>query len=146
MASTQDLVRRAASGANNMTFEFLIVCRMTGQVDLRRIVVDQLLKALEDNLSDLDEEAVDRMVGIRLCREGEENIGENGQRARHEIVGLTIELPDGIESLDTVIEEFAAASSETPPIYHVVKFEDPQLQDLLGKRAAEIFALEMKLR
>jgi hypothetical protein len=72
-----------------MTFEFLLACRLFGEVDLRRIVVDQLLKVLEDNLNDVDEQVVDRMVGLRLRREGGEGIAENGERTRHTIVGLT---------------------------------------------------------
>ena len=34
----------------------------------------------------------------------------------------------------------------TPPIFHVLKFEDSLLRDELAQRAAEIYALEMKLR
>jgi hypothetical protein len=129
-----------------MTFEFLLACRLSGEVDLRRTIADQLLKVLEDNLNDVDEQIVDRMVSLRLRRDGNEGVAENGDLTRHLIVGLTVELPDELESAEATIEEFAAALHETPPIYHVVKFEDPQLQQLLGRRASEIFALEMKLR
>lgn len=129
-----------------MIFEFLVACRMAPEVDLRPIVVEQLAKALEDNLNDVDEATIDRMVRLRYCRIGNENAGENNDVTRHTLVGLTIELPDEVASADTVIDEFVSALPETTPIFHVVKFEDPLLQEQLAKRATEIFALEMKLR
>jgi hypothetical protein len=48
--------------------------------------------------------------------------------------------------MKTVVENFARALPDTPPVSHAVKFEDPLLQAELANHAAEIFALEMKLR
>ena len=129
-----------------MTFEFLIACRVTPESDLRQVLTDLLFKALEDNLNEFDEETVARMVVLRHARNGNELPDENGVNTQHKLVFFAVELPDETASAQTVIEDFAAALSETPPIYHAVKFEDPLLQAELAQRAAEIYALEMKLR
>jgi len=54
-------------------------------------------------------------------------------------------LPDEIASKQTVIDDFVDAL-QAEPIEHVLKFEDPLLQEELAKRAEELFSLEMKLR
>ena len=48
--------------------------------------------------------------------------------------------------MENVIADFAKDLQYSPPVFHIVKFEDPLLQADLAERAAEIFVLEMKLR
>jgi len=129
-----------------MTFEFLIACRASPANDLRQVLIDLLAKVLEDNLNEFDVDAVASMVILRHERKGNESPNESGAIIHHILVGFALEIPDGIESTDAVISEFAAALADTPPIFHAVKFEDPLLQTQLAERAAEIYALEMKVR
>ena len=129
-----------------MTFEFLIACRVTPESDLRQVLTNLLCRVLEDNLNEFDEEAVGRMIVLRHERNGNELPDENGGKAQHRLTGFAVELPDETASAQIVVEEFAAALPDTPPIFHAVKFEDPLLNAELTKRAAEIHVLEMKLR
>jgi hypothetical protein len=105
-----------------------------------------LTKVLEDNLNDFDDGDVARLIQFRHERLGDEFPDENGGTTRHRLLGFSVELSDETASAQTVIEEFAAALPDTPPIFHAVKFEDPILQVELFQRATEIYALEMKLR
>lgn len=129
-----------------MTFEFLITCRTTPENDLRKVLTDLLATVLEDNLNDFDEEIVARMIVLRHERNGNELTDENGGTTTYRLVGFAVELPDETASAQTVIKEFTVALPDTLPIFHVVKFEDPFLQAELAQRAAEIYALEVKLR
>jgi hypothetical protein len=129
-----------------MTFEFLVTCRTTPETDVQKVLADLLGKVLDDNLNVFDEDAIARMVTLRHERSGKEIPDENGGVIRYQLLGFALELPEEAASPQTVVREFAAALPDTPPIYHVVKFEDPLLQAELAQYGAEIFALEMKLR
>jgi hypothetical protein len=129
-----------------MTFEFVIVYqRQVGEVPLHFQLSERVSQVLTDNLNEYDFEMVERMVRINYIRG--EPLVEVGtppppQRA---ICGFTLELPDEIASKQTVIDDFVDAL-QAEPIEHVLKFEDPLLQEELAKRAKELFSLEMKLR
>lgn len=82
----------------------------------------------------------------RHQRVGNDCPGPNGELLRHALLDFTIELPDETASAQTVVEAFAATLPETPCILHAVEFKDPLLQAELAQWAAEIYALEMKLR
>ncbi len=129
-----------------MTFEFIISCRAIPLMDLRQVVASLLAGVLENNQNEFGVDIVDRMIQIRHRRSGEESTGGNGTETSHLLVGFVLELPEETTSAETVVREFADALSDTPPIIHAVKFEDPLLQAELAERAKEIFALEMKLR
>ncbi len=119
-----------------MTFEFLTVYRHTPDTDIFDVLRNLLAKVLEDNLNEFDSEAVERMIVPRHKRIGKEAI----------IFGFTLELPDETAQMQIMVDEFIELLPDTPPIVHVVKFDDPLLQADLVKWAEEIFALEMKLR
>lgn len=129
-----------------MTFEFLIACRMTPGTDIGQVLTELLIGVLEDNQNDFDEGTVADMVQLRHERSGKILDDNEGMTSRHTLIGLAIELPEEMDFKADVIEAFAKSLPETPPVFHAVKFEDPLLQAELAQRAAEIFALEMKLR
>ena len=129
-----------------MTFEFLIACRMTPQTDIRRMLTELLAAVLVDNQNDFDEGIVADMVQLRHERFGDEVADNSGMITRHTLIGFALELPEDTVSIESLIEEFAKALPDNPPIFHIVKFEDPLLQAQLIERATEIFTLEMKLR
>ena len=128
-----------------MTFEFLIACRMTPRTDMGQVLTELLVRILEDNQNDFDEGTVADMVQLRHERSGK-ILDDNDMTSCHTLIGLAIELPDEIDFKADVIDAFAKSLPETPPVFHAVKFEDPLLQAELAQHAAEIFALEMKLR
>lgn len=129
-----------------MTFEFLIACWMTPGEDITPVLRELLGRALEDNQNDLDFDDLENMIQLRYQREGEESSDDSDEASRLVLIDFAIELPDEIELKAEVVEDFAASLPETPPIFHVVKFEDPLLKSELADRASEIFSLEMKLR
>jgi hypothetical protein len=129
-----------------MNFEFVIAYRRTEETNLPQVLAGLLNKVLEDNLTDLEPETIEQMIHCRQERIGEETIDDNGAASRHMLLCFTLELPDGIEQIETVVEEFAATLPDTSPIFHAVKFEDPLLHAELARRAEEIYVLEMKLR
>jgi hypothetical protein len=129
-----------------MIFEFVIVYqRQVGEVPLHFQLSERINQVLTDNLNEYGFETAERMVRINYIRG--EPLAESGtppppQRA---ICGFTLELPDEIASKQSVIDDFIGAL-QAEPIEHVLKFEDPLLQEDLAKRAKELFSLEMKLR
>jgi hypothetical protein len=100
---------------------------------------------LEDNLNDFEPETVKNMVRLQHERSGDESVDDGGAASRPMILGFALELPEETAQLQIVVEEFATALDDAPPIFHGAKFEDPVLRSELAKRAEEIFALEMKL-
>ena len=129
-----------------MTFEFLIACHITNETDIRQTLTGLLTGILEARQNSFNEGLLADMVLIRHRRPitGEpDGDGANGQPT---LIGFTVELPDDTRDADDVTADFANALPDTPPISHVVKFEDPLLEAYLAERASEIFALEMKLR
>ena len=129
-----------------MTFEFLIACCPASDTNIQQILMDLLTEVLENNANVFEEDAIADMIQFRHERSGDEITDDDGVKTQHILIGFALELPDEIESLRNVVDEFAASLPDTPPIFHVVKFEDPLLQAELAGYAKEIFALEMKLR
>ena len=128
-----------------MTFDFLIACRPAPNTNIQQILTNLLSEALYNNSNLFDEDAIADMIEFRYERLGDE-FTDDDVTTHHKLIGFALELPDEIESTREVIDEFAASLPDTPPIFHVVKFEDPLLQAELAGYAKEIFALEMKLR
>lgn len=129
-----------------MNFEFLICFRHTQGTHIEEVLHELLAKVLEDNLNEFEADVVSEMIQLRQERRGEEFTDNNGNIFRFILLCFVLELPDETAQLATVVEEFAVALAETPPITHAVKFEDPILHGELVRRAREIFSLEMKLR
>ena len=129
-----------------MTFEFLIACRSTTETNIEDVLTGLLARALEDNQNEFNEGLVADMIRIGYERVGAEMLAEDDVKGHHTFIGFTIDLPDETDSMPRVIDSFVKSLPETPPISHAVKFEDPLLQYELAERAAEIYALEMKLR
>ena len=129
-----------------MIFNFLIACRPASDTNIQQILMDLLTEVLENNSYVFEEDAIADMIQFHHERFGGEIIDDDGVTTQHKLIGFALELPDEIESTREVVDEFAASLPDTPPIFHVVKFEDPLLQAELAGYAEEIFALEMKLR
>ena len=129
-----------------MIFEFLVACCTTTEDDLKQTLTELLAEVLEDNQNDFDEDIVSSMIQLRHERTGGEVANDSGVISSNRLVGLALDLPDDTAPMKTVVENFARALPDTPPVSHAVKFEDPLLQAELANHAAEIFALEMKLR
>jgi hypothetical protein len=129
-----------------MTFEFFIACRILDQIDIRKALYEALSTVLENNLNEFEQDQVEQMVQIRCWRDCDEPEGEGTEKSRLVLIDFCLELPDETASVDIVVEELTEALSVTPPIFHVLRFEDAILQAQFAQRAAEIYALEMKLR
>jgi hypothetical protein len=129
-----------------MTFEFLVACHMTAETNIRQALTELLAGVLVDNQNDFDEGIVADMIQLRHKRSGGEVANDNGGMSRHTLISFALELPEDTSSIESVIEDFAKALPDTPPVFHTVKFEDPLLQGKLAEYASEIFVLEMKLR
>ena len=129
-----------------MIFEFLIACRSEPDTDIQNILTDLLTEALEAYFVVSEEGTIADMIQLRHERSSGEITDDDGITTYHKLIGFALELSDEIESSREVVDEFATSLSDTPPIFHVVKFEDPLLQAELAIYAEEIFALEMKLR
>jgi hypothetical protein len=129
-----------------MTFDFLVVCHVTPQSDLLAAMTDVLRETLEENLNEFDDDALRRMMVLTHRRSGDEHHDDNGDPFNHEVTAFRLELPDETASAPTVMDEFTDALAGTPPVVHVLRFEDPLVQAELARLAAEIYALEMKLR
>ncbi len=124
-----------------MTFEFLIACNIPLYNDIedaREFLADVLNQVLDYSQIDFD----DSMIQIRNQRPVNGGPADDGNT----LIGFTLELPEDASDIETVVSDFAEDLKDRPPVLHIVKFEDPLLQAELSERAAEIFALEMKLR
>ena len=134
-----------------MTFEFLIACRIphrtTAKINIWVMLTDVLADVLENNNFQFEKNDIAALIQIRHQRSGDEVMDEYyGEITRSILVGFALELPDEINNPEAFIDEFSASLLDEGSIFHVMKFEDSQLQAELAKRAAEIFTLEMKLR
>lgn len=129
-----------------MNFEFLIVYNHAQDTDIEKVLVDTLAEVLEENLNEFETEMVRGMIQLRHERVGAESSNENGEEFRRMLLGFVVDLPEETEQMQAVVSKFSAALHETPPIFHVVKFEDPILQIELARWSEEIFSIEMKLR
>ncbi len=128
-----------------MIFEFLIAYRLAPDTNIQQILTNLLSEVLENNSNLFEEDAIADMIEFRYERLGDE-FTDDDVTTHHKLIGFALELPDEIESIREVVDEFASSLPDTPPIFHVVKFEDPLIQTELASYAKEIFALEMKLR
>ena len=129
-----------------MTIEFIIACNTTTESNIRQILTELLTGILVDKQNDFNAGILADMVRIRHQRPvtgGQHDAGATGNPT---LIGFAVELPDDTRDAEDVISDFANALPGTPPISHVVKFEDPLLEAYLAERSREIFALEMKLR
>lgn len=124
-----------------MIFEFVIVHKLQEDEVVIEVLRERLRSALEANLNDVEDDALDRMVRTNFERPQPET-ADGTSRA---VLGLSLELPDETASIREVVDEFADALL-VDPIEHAVKCEDPLLRAELATRAEELFALEMKLR
>lgn len=129
-----------------MSFEFLIAYRHTGDDRIQEVVTDVLAEVMEPDVDGSDRETVRSLIRWRHARAGDATESEDGAISRHMVLAFALELPADDVATERVVGEFTSALCETPPVYHVVKFEDPVLRLELAQRAEEIFALEMKLR
>ena len=125
-----------------MTIDLLIACHDASETDIRQALTELLAGVLEDNQNEFDEDVVDGMIVLRHQRLSSDGSGT----IKHTLIGFALELPEDTAASEIVITEFAHALLETPPIFHISKFEDPLLRKYLAERAVEIFAVEMKLR
>ena len=123
-----------------MTFKFIISFHMRSELDIDDVLVDLLTEVLEDNFNEFGVDSVAQMIQL-----GRYDYGVTAGKGV-EILEFALELPEETVSAEAVVQEFARSLSDTLPIFHAVKFEDPLLQDHLAERAKEIFALEMELR
>ena len=119
-----------------MNVEFLITCRASTKTNMNQILTESLIDALENTSNYSDKDTVDNMIQFSHERH------RNGFR----LIGFTIELSEKLSNAESVIDNFVNTIRDKDPKSHVVKFEDPLLQAELAEWAAEIFALEMKLR
>ena len=129
-----------------MTFEFLIACRLTAETDIRQTLTESLTGILADKQNSFNEGILADMVRIRHQRPVASAPTDAGTNSNRALIGFTVELPDDTRDSLDVVYDFVNVLPDTPPISHVVKFEDPLLEAYLAERASEIFALEMKLR
>ena len=119
-----------------MNFEFLIAYQVDPKTDMNQVIMESLIDVLENESDDFDKDAVGGMIQF------------SHERRRDEFmqIGFAIKLPEELSHDESVIDNFASTIRDKEPKSHVVKFEDPLLRARLAKWAAEIFALEMKLR
>lgn len=128
-----------------MIIEFLITFHRTADIEILDIIRDCLIKVMDDNLNEFDDEAVERMIIPRVERLGDTALAEDGNPYDQVLFGFALDLPEEAESLRIVVDEFAEALN-TAPVVHVVKFDDPLIRADLARWGDEIYALEMKLR
>ena len=119
-----------------MNFEFLIASQVDPKTDMNQVIMEALTDALENESDDFDKDAVGDMIQFSHER----------RRDGFTLIGFAIDLQEELSHAESIIDDFTIAIRDKAPGSHVVKFEDPLLQAELAKWAAEIFALEMKLR
>ena len=119
-----------------MNFEFLIAYQVDPKTNMNQVIMESLIDALENVSDDFDKDAVGNMIQFSHER----------PRNGFTLIGFAIKLPEELSHDESVIDNFASTIRDKEPKSHVVKFEDPLLRARLAKWAAEIFALEMKLR
>ena len=129
-----------------MIFEFVMACWPTPETDIKAVLTAPLATALEEAQNDFSDSRVSDMVQIHSERVGAEVPADGQGTGSFASISFTVELPDETVSAAEVIDTYVDLLPKTPPIFHVVKFEDPLLRNELAERAAEMFQLEMKLR
>ena len=128
-----------------MIFEFLICYRDTEGLDIQRVLKDLLIQALVNSQDEFEEHDIDDMICTRQNRIGEEFVGDDGYAGTYTILGFALEMPE-MDAAQAVIDEFILSLTDSKSVLHALRFEDPILQGELALRAAELFAIEMKLR
>lgn len=128
-----------------LTFGFLVVCHATPETEIVEVVGELLTEATENVRRDFENPALACVMSCRHQRLGDEFTDRQGRTTRLMLADIVLDLEE-TEVAKDLIEEFIALFDASPIIHHVVKFEDPLLQKELDCRAAEIFAIEMKLR
>jgi hypothetical protein len=131
-----------------MIFEILLTYRHTDGTDIQQHLSDVLGKVLEDNYVEFDATEVGDFLNVRHARLGAEHVEGEQEAGRHILLGIELALPGELDSGTEriLVDEFVGLLFETPPVLHLVKFEDPLLREDLAVFANEIFLLEMKLR
>jgi len=128
-------------------FEFVMVYQQDSDTDIRQILIDTLTTALQDNYDEFEPDIVEQMIIFQTQRIANPSTNEDGNTTQTIILGFTLDLPEETNEAHTVVKDFVTAlTEETTPISHIVKFEDPLLQNDLAQWSAEIFTIEMKLR
>lgn len=128
-----------------MTFEYVIVCNTEFGASSHKSLADLLVEALETSVDEFDDDDIGRMIDVRHKKTSHSDVCTHEACNCNWLVGFALELPV-IDALDEVLDQFTTSLSHTGSVYHVLKFEDPLLQEELADWAAEIFTLEMKLR
>lgn len=128
-----------------MIIEFLITFHRTADTEILNIIRDCLVKVMDDNLNQFNDEAVERMIIPRVERLGDTALAVDGNPYDQVLFGFALDLPEEAESLRLVVDEFAEALN-TAPVVHLVKFDDPLIRADLARWGDEIYALEVKLR
>lgn len=128
-----------------MIIEFLIAYHRAADTDIVGVICDCLVKVLEDNLNEFDNDAIERMVIPSVERLGDAAVTDGSESYRRAVFGFALDLPEETESPRIVVDEFAEALN-TAPVVHLVKFDDPLIRADLARWADEIYTLEMKLR
>ena len=147
-----------------MTFEFLVACDFNEEIDVKQSITELLIKVLEDNQNEFEDIDPADLIQFRYQRPGDEIADECSATSHRILIGFKLILPDHVAAdgedererqeaeerhntfTSSVVADFAKELPDTPPVFHAVKFEDPLLRTSLADRAAEIFAIEMKLR
>ena len=129
-----------------MIVEFLVACFLMPSADVKQAFIELLADILEDYGHDFEEDTVAEMVILRHLRVGSTVRNDNGATRQHTIIGFALELPENLESIESVIDGFAAELRDAEQGFHVLRFEDPVLRYELSRYSDEIFDLEMKLR
>src|SRR3569832_1778305 len=146
MGSCKAMVRGAIVRAGTVLFfEFLIVYQRAAETGIVDNISNCLAKVMEDNLNEFDGEAVSRMVTPRLERQGDAFADDDFNSYDRVLLSFALDLQEETESPRLVVDEFVEALN-TPPIVHLVKFDDPLIRTDLTFWGNEIYALEMKLR
>lgn len=129
-----------------MIFGFLIVYYQSDGFNIGNILKEKLREVLKDNLNEFDDAQIDQFITYNLGRPCETHTDDNGLPSTRTILGFCLDLPDETENVETVISDLCSTLADTPPIAHIVKFEDPLLFRKNSAYAVELYHLEMKLR
>ncbi|MCX6141815.1 MAG: hypothetical protein NTZ35_01210 [Ignavibacteriales bacterium] len=129
-----------------MIFEFLIVYHQSNGFDINTLLKEKLAEVLEDNLNEFDDAQIGQFVRLYLKRPCEPHIDENGVASTRTIIGFHLDLPDETANTETVISDLCGMLADTPPVVHILKFEDPLLLQKYRTYSLELYQIEMKLR
>jgi hypothetical protein len=129
-----------------MIFEFIIVYHQSDGYDIKNLLCDNLKEVLEDNLNEFDQAQIEQFIDLKFKRLCGDSYIDNGIEYARTILGFQLNLPDETLNPDIVITDFCNTLADTPPIIHVVKYEDQLLLKKNIQYSKELYFLEMKLR